>query len=227
MMVETNVLVTSQDEMPGRLLGLDPGTIFCTDRPLTVDEFYEMVDEDTNAELVEGVIIMKSPVSCKHETLFDFLHKILSQYAEELNLGQVFGSRTAVQISNHTVREPDLLFVRKERFDIIHKNDLKGAPDLVIEIVSPYDKPYEMVAKQAQYEQIGVREFWLIDQPKQRLLVYDLGPDARFVKRVIQGDVLHSAVVDGFQMQIDWLWCEPGEFPSTLSIVQNLIDRNR
>ena len=222
-MSEIKVVVAPRDKMPGHLLDLAPWTIFCTDRPLTVDEFYEMVNEDTNAELVEGVIIMKSPVSCKHERLFDFLHTVLSQYVQEKSLGQVFGSRTAVQITNHTAREPNLLFVRREHFDIIHKNDIKGAPDLVIEIVSPHDKPYEMVAKQAEYEQIGVCEFWLIDQPEQRILVYDLGPDGRFVERVIQGDILKSVTVDRFWIQIEWLWSEPGKFPSTLSIVQNLL----
>ncbi|MBU1599709.1 Uma2 family endonuclease [bacterium] len=222
-MPETKVVVAPRGKMPGHLLDLAPWTMICTDRPVTVDEFYEMVDEDTNAELVEGVIIMKSPVSCKHETLFGFLYTMLKQYVREKNLGQVFGSRTAVRITNHTAREPDLLFVRKEHFDIIHKNDIKGAPDLVIEIVSPHDKPYEMVAKQAEYEQIGVREFWLIDQLEQRILIYDLGPDGRFVERVSQGDILESVTVDGFWIRIKWLWSELGEFPSTLSIVRDLV----
>ncbi|MDI6794167.1 MAG: Uma2 family endonuclease [bacterium] len=79
------------------------------------------------------------------------------------------------------------------------------------------------MAKQSEYEQIGVREFWLIDQPKQRIFVYDLSPGGNFVERQIQGDILHSTTVEGFKIQLDWLWCNPGEFPSILSIVQGLL----
>jgi len=218
-----NIVVASREEMPTYPLRLDPETIFCTDRPFTVDEFYEMVNEDTNAELVEGVIVMKSPVSYQHEALFDFLHTTLSLYIKERKLGQVLGSRTAVRITNHTAREPDLLFVNRDRLDIIHKNDIKGAPDLVIEIVSPWDNQREIVAKQSQYEQIGVKEFWLIDQPKQQIFIYDLDSKGNYCKRQIQEGFIHSTTVKGFKIQLEWFWCKPGEFPSILSIVQELL----
>ncbi|MEW5768470.1 MAG: Uma2 family endonuclease [bacterium] len=227
MMVETQALETFLDKMPSAPLKLAPETIFCIDRPLTVEDFYELVDEDTNVELIEGVITTKSPVSYQHETLFSFLHTILTQYVEERNLGQVLGSRTVVRITNYTAREPDLLFVSKDRLSIIHKNDLVEAPDLVIEIVSPYDRRQEIITKQVQYEQIGVREFWLIDQPKQQIIIYDLDTGGRFVRRPLQGNIIHSTTVDGFQIQIEWLWSEPGRFPSTLSIVNSLLNTGR
>lgn len=220
-----NVVVAYREEMPAFPLRLEPETVFCTDRPLTVEEFYEMIDEDTNAELVEGVIVMKSPVSYQHETLFSFLYTMLNLYVKERNLGQVLGSRTVVRITNHTGREPDLLFVSKERLNIIHKNDIQGAPDLVVEIISPWDDRREIVAKQSEYEQIGVREFWLIDQPKQRIFVYDLSPEGNFVERQIQGGSLHSTTVEGLKIQLDWLWCKPEEFPSILSIVQEFLSK--
>lgn len=222
-MVETKVVETFSPRMSVPPLKLAPGTIFSIDRPLTVDDFYELVNEDTNAELIEGIIFMKSPVSYQHETLFSFLHTILTQYIEEHNLGQVLGSRTAVRITKYTAREPDLLFVSKDRLSIIHKNELVEAPDLAIEIVSPHDSRREIVTKQVQYEQIGVREFWLIDQPKQEVIIYDLNVDGRFVKRPLEGDIIRSTTVKGFQIKIEWLWCEPGKFPSTLTIVHNLL----
>ncbi|MDI6794166.1 MAG: Uma2 family endonuclease [bacterium] len=114
-----NVVVASREEIHTYPLRLEPETVFCTDRPLTVEEFYEMVDEDTNAELMEGVIVMKSPASYRQETLFSFLYTTLNLYVKERKLGQVLGSRTAVRITNHTAREPDLLFVSKQRLDII------------------------------------------------------------------------------------------------------------
>lgn len=220
----TNIVVARREEMPAfPLTQLEPGATFCTDQPFTVDEFYEMVNEDTNAELVEGVIVMKSPVSYQHEALFDFLYTMLNLYTKEQELGQVLGSRTAVRITNHTAREPDLLFVSRERLGIIHKNDIQGPPDLAVEIVSPWDSPREIVAKQSEYEQIGVREFWLIDQPKQQIFIYDLDSKGSFCKRQIQEGVICSTTVKGFKIKLEWLWCKPGNFPKILRIVQELL----
>jgi Uma2 family endonuclease len=80
-----------------------------------------------------------------------------------------------------------------------------------------------MVQKRVEYEQAGVKELWVIDQPRKRLSVFDLDDNGRFVKRKIQGNRLSARTVPGFRIQIDWLWCEPRQFPSTVSIVQDLL----
>ena len=76
---------------------------------------------------------------------------------------------------------------------------------------------------QSIYEQIGVSEFWILDQPKKQLLVLDLGKDGKFVERQIEGPTLAARAVPGFRVQIDWLWSEPCEFPDTLAIVEELL----
>lgn len=75
--------------MPEPPLQLAPGSLLCSEEPFTIDEFCELIDEDTDAELVEGVVTMKSPVSYPHETLFGFLHRVLGTYVEERRLGEV------------------------------------------------------------------------------------------------------------------------------------------
>ena len=205
-------------------IDFEPGVSACTDKPLTVDEFCDLVDEDTNAELVEGIIVMKSPVSEPHEGVFDFLHKILSMYVEHRNLGRVRGPKTLVRIGRYTGREPDLLFVSRERLDIVHTNYVAGPPDLVIEIVSPHDRPHELIAKQTEYEGLGVRELWLIDRPKTSVKAFDLQPDGVFEQRSLDAGVLEAKTVPGFWIELDWLWSELDRFPSTLAIVQDLLD---
>ena len=209
--------------MPEPPLQLAPGSLLCSEEPFTIDEFCELIDEDTDAELVEGVVTMKPPVSYPHETLFGFLHRVLGTYVEERRLGEVLTQKFLVRITDYTGREPDLLFVSKERLEIIDQNYLTDAPDLIIEIVSPHDRPNEILQKRVEYEQLGVKELWIIDQPKKRLSVFDLGDDGRYVPRALPGSDVSAQTVPGFHLQIDWLWCDPQQFPSTLSIVNGLL----
>ncbi|MDW8364295.1 MAG: Uma2 family endonuclease [Abditibacteriales bacterium] len=207
---------------------MQPGDVYCTDHPLTLEEFLELVDEDTEAELIDGVVVMSSPAGTAHETLFGWLLRVLGGYVEERRLGVVLGSRSPVRITGYTGREPDLLFVRAERCHIIQENEITEAPDFVIEIVSPNDRLGQVIRKQAQYETIGVRELWVIDLPRREVRAYVLGEDGRFASvPVSKGGVLRSAVVDGFELKVEWLWSGMGQFPSSLSIVQNLLKRAR
>jgi len=217
------IVVCPKAELPDPPLRFPPGSLLCAEAPLTIDDFCDLVDEDTEAELVEGIVVMKSPVSYPHEALFGFLHRTLGLYVEERQLGEVLSQKFLVRITDYTGREPDLLFVSRERLDIIERNYLAGAPDLVIEIVSPHDRPNEILQKQVEYEQLGVEELWIIDQPKKRLAVFDLLDDGHYVQREPVGDTVVARAVPGFQLHVEWLWCEPRQFPSSLAVVQDLL----
>ena len=155
--------------------------------------------------------------------MFGFLHRTLGLYVEERQLGEVLTQKFLVRITDYTGREPDLLFVSRKRLEIIEPNYLAGAPDLVIEIVSPHDRPNEIVQKQAEYEQLGVKELWIIDQPRTRLAVFDLSDEDHYVPREPEGDTLVARTVPGFQLRVEWLWREPRQFPSGLAVVQDLL----
>ena len=224
-MAEPQILVCPKADLPEPPLRLPPGSLLCAEEPLTVDDFCELVDEDTEAELVEGVVMMKSPVSYAHEALLMFLIKTLGPYVEECKLGEVLSQKFLVRVTNYTGREPDLVFVSREHLDTIESNYLSGAPDLVIEIVSPNDRPSEILQKRVEYEQLGVRELWIIDQPKKRLTVLDLLDDGRFEQRDVPGGVVSCRTVPGFTIEADWLWCEPLQFPSTRALVDDLLGK--
>ncbi len=85
---------------PKTTLELRPGEVYYAGHALTVDQFYELVDdEDCDAELMDGVIVVRSPVSLEHEELFGWLYSLISTYVSAARLGTVLGSRTAVRIS--------------------------------------------------------------------------------------------------------------------------------
>lgn len=174
---------------------------------LTADDFFRDAPEDRKAELIDGVMIMPSPPLTIHERLQRFLLLLLQSHVEERDLGEAFGSRTAVQLARDQVPEPDILFVRKERREIIQEKGVVGAPDFVIEVLSASTIRYDRGAKYQAYERAGVAELWLVDP---------YGPDGtqffqrqadRFVEVTAdEQGIIHSSTVEGFWIDRQWLW---------------------
>jgi Uma2 family endonuclease len=129
----------------------------------------------------------------------------------------------SVRIDEYNCREPDLIFVSAERMGIIGEQELTAAPDLIMEIVSAGDSRREVVAKQAQYERIGVREFWVIDQPQRRLRIHFLNEAGRYELLPVVNGIGRSRVIPGFYLREDWLWRQPDELPSPYQVVKEIL----
>lgn len=177
---------------------------------MTSREFFRYAPEDQKAELIDGVMIVHSPPLLTHERLFGFLLRLLAGYVEEHDLGEVLGSRTPVELEVEQAYEPDILFVTRDRADIVESKGVFGAPDLVIEILSAGTIQYDRGPKFRAYEQAGVRELWLIDPHGPVGTEFFQLQGMRFVPVMPDDDgILRSVAVPGFWINVDWLW--PGE----------------
>ncbi len=165
---------------------------------------------------------MGSPASIQHEVLFAFLMHLFREYVERKGLGIVLGSRVLVRIDPYNAREPDLVFIAAGRETIIREQEIAGAPDLVLEIISPWDRPREVISKQAQYEQLGVREYWRIDLSKREATIWRMKLGGRYVRTSPEGGILRSEVIEGFWLREEWLWREPGKFPAVQTVIEEL-----
>jgi len=176
---------------------------------MTAAEFFRDAPETQKAELINGVMIVHSPALDIHERLLLFLVTLLRTYVEDHNLGEVRGSRTAVELAQDQVYEPDILFVSRERSDIIQPKGVVGAPDLVIEILSASTVSHDRGAKLRGYERAGVRELWLIDPYGPTGTEFYRLEEQRYtpVMPDAQG-ILISSAVPGFWMDVAWLWPE-------------------
>jgi Uma2 family endonuclease len=191
-------------------------------RPMTFEEFVRLFGEDDDVELVDGMVVQRMAAKDIHEDLFRWLFVLLTDYAEIKGLGIVRGSRTAVKITEHRGRLPDIVFVRKENSSIVQEEGIFGTPDLVIEIWSPGDKPSEMLAKEADYRSIGVPEIWFIDQQRKQVRVLRKG-DKGYEERLMRKGVLRSEVVEGFWINVEWLFKRP--LPNVIDALQKILGR--
>jgi len=191
-------------------------------RPLTFEEFVRLFDEDDDVELVDGMVVQRVAAKDIHEDLQGWLLFVLRGYAEEKGLGIVCGSRTAVKITEHRGRLPDIVFVRKENASIVQEEGIFGTPDLVVEIWSPGDRPSDMLAKEADYRSIGVPEIWLVDlQRKQVRVLRKVGEG--YEEKVMRKGVLRSEVVEGFWVNVEWLFKRP--LPNVIEALQKVLGR--
>jgi Uma2 family endonuclease len=177
-------------------------------RPITFEEFLDLfMEKKDNVELVDGVVVERKMVQFDHEKLLMWLLHLSGLYAEERNLGMVMGSRTAVQITDFRGRLPDLLFVRRDRMGIIQQKALYEAPDLVIEIASPGDRPSDVIALETDYRFIGVAEIVFMDLRKRRVRILRKREDGYEIEERKEG-TLRLESLPGFHVEIEWLFSD-------------------
>lgn len=193
------------------------------DKKLTYEEFLSWCDEDTWAEWVDGEVVMVSPASERHQELGGFLEALLSIYVQERALGRVLRAPFQMRLAEpvRSGREPDLLFVARERLPLLKPTHLDGPADLVVEIISSESRLRDRGEKFAEYEMGGVREYWLLDPERWEVDFFRLDSRGRY--RLMEADRegwYESAAVPGFRLKVEWLWQEPP--PKILEVVREL-----
>jgi Uma2 family endonuclease len=186
----------------------------------TFEEFLEWYDEETRAEWVDGEVIFMSPNSLEHQDIVGFLAALLRIFAEVNNQGLVLTQPFLMKLSSRpSGREPDLMLIGRERLVSLQAAYLDGPADLVIEVISPESRTRDRRDKYQEYEQAGVREYWLLDPTRNQADFYQLQP-AGIYQTVSFGDdgIFRSQVLDGLWLKVDWLWQEP--LPSLMLVLK-------
>lgn len=139
----------------------------------TIEDYYA-IPEDVRVELIDGDIYYMGAPTFNHQNLVMEISYAFKDYAKK-NKGRckVLVSPFNVQLDcdDKTMVQPDVLVVCDE--NKINKNGIFGAPDLVVEVLSPSTRKKDMSIKLAKYMGAGVREYWLVDSDARRVIVYN------------------------------------------------------
>lgn len=126
-------------------------------------EDYLLTEEGKHYELIDGDLLLTPAPNIPHQDVCKKLAYSLIEQLEKKGLGKVFIAPTDVALSETDVVQPDILFISKERLSLITKQNIQGAPDLVVEIVSPESEKRDKELKRKLYHRSGIKEYWLVD----------------------------------------------------------------
>jgi len=172
---------------------------------LTAEDLLQMPRDDWRHELVEGVLHRMPPPGFEHGSLAGQLGGLLFAHVRQHDLGRVLAAETGFQIASDpdTVRAPDVAFVTHERLRQAHFDRHKyfpGAPDFLVEILSPSDSYSDVEKKVAQWLAAGARLVVLADPAKQLLFAHRPGRPVQLLSREDTLDA--SDVVAGWRVPV-------------------------
>ena len=163
--------------------------------------------EGVRYELLDGELIKLTPAPNEfHQRISIELSSLLHRFVRERQLGWVYEAPFDVVLGEsgeEEVAEPDILFVSKERRRIIREDAVHGAPDLVVEILSPSTADKDRTYKRRLYAKYGIKEFWIIDPSEETVEVFTLGrrgyDRAKLYKKE---EALTSPLLPGLQISL-------------------------
>jgi Uma2 family endonuclease len=174
-----------------------------TPKLLTYTDYARLTPPDSgNYELHQGKIIhMPSPLFY-HQDILTQLILLLGSFVKKNQLGKVVVAPMDVILTPNDIVQPDILFISNERLHIID-GQVKGAPDLVVEILSEGNTAKEMSYKKHIFESTGVKEYWLINPMKKTLTQYNNVEGEFFPIHVFNTEgVLNALVLEGFSLKV-------------------------
>ena len=176
-------------------------------KKLTFQDYLQTPD-DVRYELIDGELVLLPTPNTIHQRLLIKLATRLYPFIEKENfIGTVLIAAIDVVLSDTVVLQPDILFIANERAHIITEDNIQGAPNLAIEILSPSDPNRDRVRKRRIYERHGVGEYWLVDPYARNITVLLLDGDGYETDGIYgEGDTLVSPTLRGFALNVSDLF---------------------
>ncbi|MFY9824238.1 MAG: Uma2 family endonuclease [Thermoanaerobaculia bacterium] len=172
-------------------------------RKLTYDDYASIPEDGQRHEILDGEHYVSPAPLIPHQEVSSNLHTELGPFIKKHRLGKLLAAPTDVILSTHDVVQPDFLFISTQRFGIITRENVQGAPDLIIEILSPGTRSRDEGIKREIYERYGVPEYWLLDPDRKTTRVYRrLGNRLRLVAKLSAGDVLTTPLLPGLEIRL-------------------------
>jgi Uma2 family endonuclease len=172
---------------------------------LTYEDYVLFPDDGQRHEILDGEHYVTPAPAKKHQRASMRLGSRLHVFVDGRNLGEVLAAPFDVLLSPHDVVQPDLIFVSNARAAILTDKNAKGAPDLVIEILSPGTRRVDEGIKLKRYERLGVDESWMLDPDRKTAKIFRRDGN-RFVLVAelfaTAGDVLATPLLPGLEIAL-------------------------
>lgn len=166
---------------------------------------YKSLDVDDNFwyELINGELVKKSAPAPRHQIIQANLFWSFSSYVRQHSLGVILCAPVDVFVDDYSVPQPDLLFIAKENQHIITDDGVMGAPNLVVEILSPSSVKRDRSDKMRLYQRLQIPEYWIIDPKSETVEIYHFVNGVYdLVSFAVERGNVDSAQLAGFSLEV-------------------------
>ena len=179
----------------------------------TYEDYLQLIPPDSfGFEILRGELVVSPSPNRRHQRTVLSLGRILDVHVNTQNLGEIFVAPFDVVLDadssvSENIVQPDLMFISKDRLNIITDDNIRGAPDLVIEVLSDSTARYDRVGKMRTYTEFGVKEYWIIDADQKTLEAFDLTGDEPVLQATLaESDVFKPKLFPGLEISLSELW---------------------
>jgi Uma2 family endonuclease len=171
----------------------------------TYADLLALPEDGRRHEIIDGEHLLSPSPKTNHQRVLMCLSVALAAHAKKHGCGEVFAAPLDVVLSDSDVVQPDLLFVSNERRERTTDKNIQGAPDLVVEILSEWNRRIDEIVKRDLYGRHGVLEYWIVDPELETVKVYRAS-EQRFL-RVAElarenGDSLTTPLLPGLSIPL-------------------------
>ena len=179
----------------------------------TYDDFVNFPADGKRHEIIDGEHYVTPSPNLKHQAVSGNLFALLWTHLKQHPLGSVFAAPFDVVFSDLDVVEPDLLYVSRERLEVLTRQHVRGAPDLVVEILSPGTRRTDEITKRKLYERFGVQEYWVVDPDLDAIKIYRRDGTNAFARveelSAEAGGVLTTPLLPGWSAPLSEIFSSP------------------
>jgi Uma2 family endonuclease len=141
---------------------------------LTYEDYVSFPDDGKRHELIDGEHYVTPAPLTKHQCISINLAAAIHHHCQQNKTGRIFSAPTDVKLTETDVVQPDLLYIAKDRDHLITRENIQGAPDFIVEILSDSTRRRDERLKRHLYEQHGVKEYWIVDPELETVKIHRL-----------------------------------------------------
>lgn len=163
--------------------------------PKTIQEVWESLPEGTLCQLINNKLVMSPAPQNLHQVVLGEIFVEISLFLRKNKIGEVRIAPFDVHFSDDDILQPDLLFIKNEKLNLVRNKGLFGAPDIVIEILSPSTSYLDFQEKRFIYERNGVQEYFLVE-PESKIVTSFLLKNNQYEEQEATESVIKSTVLN-------------------------------
>jgi Uma2 family endonuclease len=178
---------------------------------LTYEDYAELPNDRNRYQILDGRLDVTPAPSTWHQWYSQNLEHILIRELQQKGVGVVLHAPIDVLLGTHDIVQPDICFVRTKRLDIVEEKYIKGAPGLIIEVLSPSTARTDRTTKSRIYARYGIPSYWMVNGEEQRIDFYRLEDSAYVLAaQVSRPGVAEPEELEGLRIDLDEVFRLPG-----------------